>query len=142
MNPVNKVLSATVDYLVINAAVSLGMGVSLPDILWYSLCVALGFLLRIGVLIKEGKYSHQNLFTHMLFTICWCFLMILFWRTWLSTTWINRGGNSFEIYLFLNSLFSVYMVGQFEVFFKFGIKEGFTMLAGKILAKDIKEDKS
>lgn len=136
-----KIVYASVDFVLLNTIISLHGGISLNDLVWYSICIGLGFGLRVAVLVKDNKYTHRTLFIHMVFTICWCFLMVLLWRTWLNTTWMNKGGNSFEIYLFLNSLFSVYMVGQFEHFFKLGVNGWLRMAAGKILAKEIEEEK-
>lgn len=140
MNPVMKIVVAVYDFILINILISLNGHVSVPDLLWYSLCVGLGFGLRIAVLIKDNNYTHRTLLIHIMFTVCWCFLMILLWRTKFHSTFINQGGNSFEIYLFINALFSVYMVGQFDYFFKLGFRGWMRLNVGKLIAKDAKED--
>ena len=141
MNPVMKIILASVDFVLIYASLSLG-GMDIYSILWYLICIGLGFGLRVAVLVQDGKYTPKVLMIHVAFTICWTFLMILLWRTWVYGTWINQGGNSFEIYLFINALFSVYMVGQFDHFFKLGFRGWLRLNAGKILAKDDREDNS
>lgn len=137
-----KFIIALTDFIMINILISLNNHVSVADMLWYGLCVGLGFGLRVAVLVNDNKYSHRTLFIHIAFTVCWCFLMILVWRTKLHTTFINQGGNSFEIYLFINALFSVYMVNQFQNYFKIGFSGWLKATASKVLAKDIKEGES
>lgn len=134
-NIVMKIVLAVVDFVLINIAISLG-GIDIYSMMWYLLCIGLGFGLRVAVLIKDGKYTTKTLFLHMMFTISWSFLMVLVWRTGLNKTWLNQGGNSFEIYLFINSLFSVYMVSQFEHFFKLGFSGWLRLNVSRIIAKD------
>lgn len=134
-NIVMKIVLAVTDFVLINIVLSVG-GIDIYSISWYALCMALGFGLRVAVLVKDNKYTTKVLFIHMVFTLSWCFLTVLIWRTGLDKTWINRGGNSFEIYLFLNSLFSVYLVGQFEFFFKLGFKQWLSLKVSSLIAKD------
>lgn len=135
-----KLVYASVDFVLLNIALGINAHLDMSIILWYSLCILLGFSLRISILVNEGRYSHKTLFVHTVFTICWCFFMVLLWQTWVSLTWVNRGGLSFEIYLFSNSLFSVFMVTQFDYFFKIGFVAWLKLILGKFLAKEIKED--
>lgn len=140
MNPGMKILLAAFDFVLINIVLSLHGNISMIDVAWYMLCVGLGFGLRVAVMINNNNYSHKLLFVHGAFTVCWVFLVVLFWRTSLHKTWMNQGGNSFEIFLFLNSLFSVYMVSQFEYFFKAGFKGWIKLNVGRIFAKDVEEE--
>lgn len=140
MTPGMKVAIGFLDFILISATMSLHGGYTAADLAWYFLCVALGFGLRIAILQKDNKYTNKILAVHMMFTVAWVFVMVLFWRTWVHTTFLNQGGNSFEIYLFLNSLFSVYMVGQFEYFFKVGFRGWLNLFVGRLIAKEVKED--
>lgn len=140
MTPGMKGAIAIIDLLLIKTTISLHAGIAPMDVAWYLLCVVLGFGLRVAVLLKDDKYTTKTLMIHMMFTCSWVFVMVLFWRTYLNTTWLNQGGNSFEIYLFLNSLFSVYMVGQFEHFFKVGFRGWLNLFVGKLIAKEVKEE--
>lgn len=54
--------------------------------------------------------------------------MILVWNTFLN---YSRG---LEIYLFVNSLFAVFMVSQFEEVFELGFKSWLKIKLGKFLA--------
>lgn len=141
MNPGMKIVLAAFDFVLINIVLSHHGNISLIDAAWYMLCVGLGFGLRVAVMINNNNYSHKLLFVHGAFTVCWVFLMILLWRTSLHTTWMNQGGNSFEIFLFLNSLFSVYMVSQFELLFKASFRKWLAINVGRIIAKETEEEK-
>lgn len=134
-----KIVIATIDFIVINAVLSFNMGISVSEILFNGLCVGLAFGLRMAMLVKDNKYSVKTMFIHAVFTISWVFFVVLLWRTSVYK-YLDYGGNSFQIYLFLNSLFSVYMVSQFEYFFKIGFRNWLRMVAGRIVAKDVKED--
>ena len=135
MNVVIKVFVASLDLVLLNILLALPVVFNPLDAVWYSLCIALGFVLRIAILIKDDKYSHKALLLHMVFTICWCFLAVLAWNTWFYSTWINQG-KSFEIYLFFNSLSAVFLVGEFDYMSKTGIKGWLRIKLGKFLAKD------
>lgn len=137
-----KILLAAFDFVLVNIVLSLHGNISMIDIAWYMLCVGLGFGLRVAVMINNNNYSHRLLFVHGAFTICWVFLMVLLWRTSLHKTWMNQGGNSFEIFLFLNSLFSVYMVSQFELLFKASFRKWLAINVGRIIAKETEEEKA
>lgn len=139
MNPM-KIAVATLDFVVVNTVISLKTGVSLDDLLFNSLCVGLAFGLRVAMLVKDDKYTIKTVLIHGVFTVSWVFFSVLLWRT-SAHKYLDQGGNSFQIYLFLNSLFSVYMVSQFEYFFKIGFYSWLKMVAGRIVAKDVKEDK-
>lgn len=140
MTPAMKVAIGFVDFILISATMSLHGGYTAADMAWYFLCVALGFGLRIAILKNDNKYSSKKLMIHMMYSISWVFIMVLLWRTYLNRTFLNQGGNSFEIFLFLNSLFSVYMVGQFEYFFKIGYRSWLNLFVGRLIAKEVKED--
>jgi hypothetical protein len=141
-HPVMKFIIAAADFLLINILVSLNTDISVADMLWYGICMGLGFGLRVAVLINDNQYTHRTLFIHIAFTVCWCFFMILVWRTKLHSTFLNQGGNSFEIYLFINALFSVYMVNQFQTYFKTGFPGWLRATVGKVLAKEVKEEEA
>jgi len=135
MNVVVKLLHASVDFVLLNVALALPVTFSPIDASWYMLCIALGFVLRIAILVKDDKYTHKVLLLHSVFTVCWCFLAVLAWNTWFYSTWINKG-KAFEIYLFCNSLSAVFLVGEFDYISKTGIKGWLRVKLGKFLAKD------
>lgn len=101
--------------------------------LWYALCIALAFMLRIGMEHKKHRLTWQSLLYQAICTISWCFFMILVWYTFLNYTW-------FEIYLFINSLFASFMVTQFEEAFELGLKEWLKIKLGKFLAVEKREE--
>lgn len=115
MNIVMRIAYATFDFVVINTL----MTPILTDpmsLAWYSLCIALAYALRLGMENKRKALTKQVLLYQSVCTVTWCFFSILVWTTFLNYT---RG---FEIYLFLNSLFAVFLVGQLDDVFQMGVK--------------------
>jgi len=130
MNVVSKSVLAFADFMLINA-VLLPFSTFEPLVwAWYSLCVALAFVLRLGMEHKKHRLTKSSLLIQSIYTISWSFFMILIWNTFLN---YNKG---FEVYLFVNSLFSVFMVSQFEVIFELGLKEWVRVKLGKFLATE------
>lgn len=122
---------ATFDFILINiAAVSIQ---SMPEPLtlaWYSLCVLLAYALRLGMEHKRNNLTGKVLLYQSICTVSWCFLMVLVWNAFLN---YEKG---FEIYLFINSLFSVFMVSQFEDVFQMGVKSWLRTKLNKFLAEE------
>lgn len=84
--------------------------------LWYSLAVLLAFILRLGIEYNKNTLTWRNAFIQTIYTISYCYFAILVWNSYLNY------GKGFEVYLFLNSLFAVFIVGQLEVMFQMGFK--------------------
>lgn len=129
MNVLMRTTNAVLDFIVINA-IALPLVINPISLVWYALCVALAFLLRLGLESKERNLTLRFLIQQSIFTITWCFASILFWFTFLNYT------KGFEIYLFLNSLFSSYLVTQFESAFKMTFKEWLRIKIGKFIAEE------
>lgn len=102
---------------------------------WYSLCIALAFMLRLGMKHKKHELNAQTLLYESICTISWSFISILFWYTFIN---YEKG---FEIYLFMNSLFASFMVSQVEQLGKHSIKQWLRIKLGKFLAVEKEEDK-
>lgn len=134
MNTLMRTTNAVLDFIVINViAIPL---VSNPIALaWYGLCVALAFVLRLGMEHRAHKLTWASLLYQSITTVSWSFFAILVWNTFL------RYDKGFEIYLFINALFASYMVAQFEETFKIGIKEWLRLKLGKFLAVEKGEEK-
>lgn len=84
--------------------------------LWYALCILLAFILRLAILYDNNTLTPREALKQVMFTIGYTFLMILVWFSWL------KWETGFEVYLFLNSLFASFMVGELQVLFKSSIK--------------------
>jgi len=124
-----KTVLALGDFLVLNA-VAMPFVIADPALLlWYLLCIVLGFVLRLGMENKRHKLTWPVTMWHSICTITWCFVAILFWREFNY----KRG---FEIYLFLNSLFAAFMVAQLENIGKQTIKDWLRAKLGKFLASE------
>lgn len=136
MNVVTKSVLGFADFLVLNA-VLIPFSVLDPVVLaWYSLCIILAFVLRLGMEHKKNRLTRSALLIQSIYTISWSFFMVLVWNTFLN---YSKG---FEVYLFINSLFAVFMVGQFEVIFEIGGKEWLRIKFGKFLASEKEGDRS
>lgn len=136
MNIVNTVARAGYEFLVINiVAAPFVMGNPVVWA-WYCLCIALAFLLRVGMEHNKHKLTPRSLLYQSICTISWCFFMILVWDAFLNYT------KGFEIYLFINSLFSSFMVSQFEEVFQLGFKKWLASKVGTVLAVQKEEEKS
>ncbi len=130
MNVVTKTVVALLDFVVINV-IALPFAALDPMLYaWYSLCILLAFVLRLGMEARKNKLTWKSLMYQSIYTVSWSFFMILVWTAWL------RYKSGFEIYLFVNSLFAVFMVSQFEVIFEIGFKEWLRVKLGKFLATD------
>ena len=136
MNVVMKTVLAFADFMLINAVLIPFAVFDVVTWAWYALCVVLAFVLRLGMEHKKNRLTRSSLLIQSVYTITWSFFMVLIWNTFLN--W-NKG---FEVYLFINSLFAVFMVGQFEVIFELGFKEWIRVKLGKFLATERTEDKS
>lgn len=115
MNPAMKVLNATLDFVILNT-ISAQLSPDLYTWLWNSLVIIMAFILRIGIERNNKTLTWSKALTQTIYTISYCFFAVLFWNTYLN---YEKG---FEIYLFLNALFAVFIVGEGEVVFKIGFK--------------------
>lgn len=133
MNIVMRILYATSDFVIINI-LAYPMVADPLALIWYALCVALAFALRLGMEHKKKMLTKQTLLYQSICTISWCFFAVLIWNDFLV---YERG---FEIYLFLNSLFAVFLIGQLENVFEMGVKEWLKIKLRKFLAVEEKEE--
>lgn len=135
MNVVTKSGYAVLDFIVINV-VALPFAQLDPMLwAWYSLCVILAFILRLGMEHRKHRLTWTSLAYQCVYTISWSFFMVLVWNYLFP-----KGREGFEIYLFINSLFAVFMVSSFEEIFEIGFKAWLKIKLGKFLATQEKED--
>lgn len=127
MNIIMRILYASFDFVIINVIV-LPLVIDPIAWAWYSLCIALAFVLRLGMEHKRHRLTWSALLYQSICTISWSFFSILVWSTFLK---YDRG---LEIYLFMNSLFATFMVSQFEQVFEVGFKAWLKIKLGKFLA--------
>lgn len=126
-----RIAYATYDFILINTvAVSINNTNEPLTLAWYSLCVLLAYALRLGMEHKKNNLTGKVLLWQSICTISWCFLMVLVWNAFLN---YKKG---FEIYLFINSLFSAFMVGQLEEVFEMGMKKWIRVKLNKFLAEE------
>lgn len=126
-----RISYATYDFILINTvAVSINNTNEPLTLAWYSLCVLLAYALRLGMEHKKNNLTGKVLLWQSICTISWCFLMVLVWNAFLN---YKKG---FEIYLFINSLFSAFMVGQLEEVFEMGMKKWIRVKLNKFLAEE------
>lgn len=116
MNPVIKVAIATVETCIWLIALALPHTETLTEWVWYVLAIMLAFLLRIGIEINNNTLTRKRVLVQSIYTLCYCFLAVIVWRDFLK---YDKG---FEVYLFINSLFAVFIVGQLEKAFELGFK--------------------
>jgi len=129
-----KMLLAYIDFFLVYILITpLNMGWTAW--LWYSLCVILAFSLRLGIEFNKNRLTWKNGLVQSIYTITWCFFSVLVWYTFL----LYKSG--FEIYLFVNSLFAVFIVGEAEKVFEKGFKRWLSEKVGTVLATHKQEDK-
>lgn len=134
MNIVMKVLTASLESAFVLSVVISPLDTFNPVVwAWYSLCIILAFVLRLGIESKKRQLTARSLLYHSIFTISWTFFSILVWNTFLN---YDKG---YPIYLFINSLFATFFVSQFETVFKLGFKEWLRIKLGKFLAVEREE---
>ena len=139
MNIVMKILYASVEAVTITIVATLPLQLTTPNLIlwaWYGLCILLGFVLRLGVERNEKRLTKETLLFHSIATVTWCFFASLVWNYFFLPE--KKG---FEIFIFLNSLFAAFMVGQFKVIFEIGVKKWLQIKLGKFLAVEEKEVK-
>lgn len=103
--------------------------------LWYSLCIILAFSLRLGIEFNKNRLTWRNTLIQSIYTISWCFFSILVWN------WKLKEQTWFEIYLFVNSLFAVFIVGESERVFEKGFRKWLGEKVGTVLATHKEEEK-
>jgi len=137
MNIVNTIARSGYEFLVINIVAVPFIATSPWVIVWYSLCVLLAFVLRIGMMHKDKTLNSGTLLWQSIATIGWSFIMILVWE------YVTPGkSKGFEIYLFVNSFFASFAVSQFEQIGKTTIKKWLRAKLSTFLAVEKEEDKS
>ena len=131
MNITMKIVYASLDFVILNV-IALPFATIDPMLwAWYSLCIALAFVLRLGMEHKKHRLTWASLMYQSICTISWSFFTILIWNYMFP-----KGRDGFEIYLFLNSLFATFLVGQFEVIGKDGIKQWLRIKLSTFLATE------
>lgn len=115
MNPTMRIIYAVLDFLILNI-ISIVIHKDVYVWLWYFLAISLAFLLRVGIELNNRTLTSRSIMIQTIYTVSYCFFAIIFWKTYLN---YNKG---FEVYLFINSLFAVFIVGQLESMFKAGFR--------------------
>lgn len=129
MNIIGKILMVYRDFFLLYLlAIPLKMDITVW--LWYSLCIVLAFALRLGIEFNKNRLTWRTGFIQSIYTITWCFFSVLVWHTFL------KAQDWFEIYLFINSLFAVFIVGEAENFFQLGLKAWLAKKLGAIVGSD------
>ena len=118
MNIVNTLAKAGLDFVVINVVALPFVIVNAWTVVWYALCIGLAFALRIAMEHKQHRLTWSSLLYQAVCTVSYCFAMVLVWNYLYEDK--TKG---FEIYLFVNSFFASFMVGQLESVGKVTIKE-------------------
>lgn len=115
MNIINIMSRGTTEFLILNIVVV--PFVSDPLLLaWYSLSIFLAFVLRLAMEYDERTLTWKTGIRQAVYTVSYCYFAIIFWFSYLNYK------SGFEIYLFLNSLFAVFLVGQLKHIFQIGVK--------------------
>ncbi len=95
--------------------------------------IVLAFLLRIAMEWNKNTLNGKNAVIQAISTLSLCFVSIYVWHDFLK--W-KKG---FEIYVFIVSLFSVFIVGEIEIVFKIGFRKWLKTALIKVMASDDKE---
>lgn len=136
MNIVMKIVGSSTEFLFISSVAISPLAAYDPVTwAWYSLCILLAFVLRLGMERKKRRLTKEALLYQSICTVSWCFFTVLVWNYLFVKQ--TRG---FEIYLFVNSLFATFMVSQFEEVFEIGFKEWLRIKLGKFLAVEKGEE--
>lgn len=132
MNILSIMVRGTLEFVILNViAVPF---ISDPLLLvWYSLSVFLAFVLRLALEYDDKGLTWKGGIRQAIYTISYCYFAIIFWFSYLNYK------NGFEIYLFLNSLFAVFMVGQLKHFFQLGVTATLKKWLKGVLASEDKE---
>lgn len=128
-----KIVHATSDFVVLNM-LSFAITQDVYMWLWYSLAILLAFLLRIGIELNNRTLTKRSALIQSIYTVSYCFFAIIFWKTYLNYT------KGFEVYLFINSLFAVFIVSQLESMFKAGFRTWARNWLKSIMAAESKGD--
>lgn len=132
MNILNLMGKATTEFVLVSILTM--PFVSDPLLLvWYSMAILLAFVLRLGIEYNNNALTWKSGIIQGIYTISYCYLAVMVWFSWLN---YSKG---FEVYLFLNSLFAVFMVGQLQSAFKIGVRAYAKKWLQSILAKEDKE---
>lgn len=95
--------------------------------------IVLAFLLRIAMEWGKDALSAKSVAIQAITTMALCFVAIYVWHDFLN--W-KKG---FEIYVFICSLFSVFIVAEIEIVFKIGFRKWLKIVLVKLMASDDKE---
>jgi len=96
--------------------------------------VILAFMLRVAMDSKKHKPTFWGIISQIVITGSLCFISVYIWRDYLN---YKKG---FEIYLFVVSLFAVFIAGQLDGLFEYGFRKWAQNFIGKIMAKNETED--
>lgn len=134
MKDIMKILYATFDfYLIKIVASTITVSPHLSTWVWYALSVILAFALRLGIEYDNNSLTKRSLVKQTIYTVSWLFLSVLLYKEMQWKGW-------FEVYLFMNSLFGVFFVSQFESAFKetfsMGLKKWLRIKLNWLLAED------
>lgn len=136
MNVITKITYATVEAIAMVTAVTLPFtGFNIWVWSWYFLCVALGFLLRVGMEHNKNRLTAKSLLYQSICSVTFCFFAYLVWSYLFPP---DKAG--FEIYIFLCSLFATFLVSQLDQIFESGVKSWLRIKLGKFLAVESKEE--
>jgi len=84
---------------------------------------------------NDNGLTWKNGIKQAIYTISYCYFAITVWFTYLNYT------KGFEVYLFLNSLFAVFMVSQLKHFFQLGVTATLKKWLKTLIASEEKEVK-
>lgn len=134
MNIVATVLKAVGEVLIINI-ILIPTGFSPYVALWYSLIVLLAFLLRFAMNKKKtGLWPWGEFIEQSIYTLSWSFFASLVWfKLYPTSQW-------FEVYLFLNSLFASFLVGELEHIMSVGFRPWLKNCLLKFVATETKKE--
>ena len=96
--------------------------------------VILAFLLRVAMDSKKSKPTFWGIVSQLIITSSLCYISVFVWRDYLD---YKKG---FEVYLFVISLFAVFIAGQLDSIFEMGFKSWARSIIGRIMAKNDGED--
>jgi len=131
MNIVVSLAKSTLNFIVVNAIL---IAADPQDATFYIgavIAVAMGFLLRVMIELKNHTFTWRNSFIQAVMSLCLCYLCALGYRDF---------GLRFKIewYLFFCSCFSVFIVGLLEKTMKMGLTSYARFLLRKVMADDPK----
>jgi len=132
MNIVSIMVRGTLEFIIVSV-IAIPLSGDPLALAWYSLSVFLAFILRLAMEYNDNGLTWRNGIKQAIYTISYCYFAITVWFTYLNYT------KGFEVYLFLNSLFAVFMVSQLKHFFQLGVTATLKKWIKTIIASEEKE---